>query len=396
MRFTRTIAICVALAAGGAASPGQEPAAPAPTAAGRFEAGIAAQQKGDHTAARAALEEAKTLSEAGPAESRIRYEVLKALSTVQSSMGDYEQAEQSLERAMNWRERYERAALVDLAGDRLEMAAVLEWRKEYARAAAVLSSIEQEYLRESHNVVDPRLGDVLSRQAQVFSAMGEKSAAAYISERAVRVRSAQLGEWHPWLTTELERLGMYSLQAREYAKAEEAYRRALLIRERTQGRDHIDLVSALDGLAYALFGQKKHAEAEQVYSRLLNSWVQATGVEHPMAILTLDKMASLYRDWGREPDAVAAESKAIALRALFHANGLAKQAGELVRQKRVSDALAIYKRALALLDESRTEHAELRKKLSGLTAELTPHKAPQRAKAASPAKRGVSKPAGKS
>jgi tetratricopeptide (TPR) repeat protein len=385
MRFLLHIAMLAALAARGAACQPPEPQAQDVTAASRFAEGIAAQQKGDHATARGALEEARTLSEAGPAESRIRYEVLKALASEQSSMGDFEQAEQSLERAMNWRERYERASQVDLAGDRLEMAAVLEWRKEYERAAATLASIYQQYLMESKNIVDPRLSDVLSRQAQVHSAMGDKAAAVQFSERAVRVRSAQLGEWHPWLTTALEKLGFYSLQAREYVKAEEAYRRAMLIRERTQGRDHIDLVSAMDGLAYALYGQKKHAEAEQVYKRLLNAWVQTAGVEHPMVILTLDKLTSLYRDCGREADAAEAESRAVALRALFHATGLFRQAGELVRQKRPGEARAIYRKALALLDKSRSEHAELRKKLTETIAG-TPLRRPAGKTASTPSK----------
>ncbi len=366
--FIPTLLVC------GAA--GQAPAgdAPAKTVAERYQDGLTAYQRGDHKAAREALEEAKVMSEAGPAESRTRYEVLRALAGVLSATGDYEGAEQSLERAMNWRERYERAALVDLSAERLELAAVLEWSKQYERALALLVSIEQQYTRQTRDVVDPRLADVFSHQAQVYSAMGEKAAAVYLSERSLRVRSAQLGEWHVWLTTDLERLGVYALHAREYAKAEEAYQRALLIREKAQGRDHIDLVSSLDGLAYALYGQKKHAEAERVYLRLLKSWTGTAGVEHPMVILTLDKMASLYRDWGREADGEAAESRAVALRVLFHANGLIKQAGELVRQKKLKEAVTIYRKALALLDESRSEHAELRAKLAKLLGELAPRR----------------------
>ncbi len=374
--FISTLLMCPAA--------GQEPAAAAPakTAAERYQEGLAAYQRGDRKAAREALEAAKVLSEAGPAESRTRYEVLRALAAVQSSTADYEAAEQSLERAMNWRERYERAALVDLSAERLELAAVLEWSKQYERALALLVSIEQQYARQSHDVVDPRLADVFSRQAQIYSAIGEKAAAVYLSERSLRVRSAQLGDWHVWLTTDLERLGVYALHARDYAKAEEAYQRALLIREKAQGRDHIDLVSSLDGLAYALYGQKKHAEAEQVYLRLLKSWTETAGVEHPMVILSLDKLASLYRDWGREADGEAAESRAVALRALFHASGLSRQAGELVRQKKMKDAVAIYRKALALLSDSRSEHAELRPKLVKLLNELAPRRPASKAKPA--------------
>jgi tetratricopeptide (TPR) repeat protein len=344
------------------------------TAPGLLQEGLASYQRGDRAAALQILEEARQLADSGPAESRTRYEVLKALAAVNASTGEYEKAEQCLEIAMNWRERYEKAALVDLSDDRMELAGILEWRKQYDRALAVLQSVEQQYARQSQGITDPRLADVLSRQAQVYAAMGEKAAAVVCSDRSIRLRSAQLGEWHVWLTTELERLGVYALQARDYLKAEEAYQHAVLIRERAQGRDHIDLVSSLDGLAYALYGQKKHAQAEQVYARLLRSWTETAGLEHPMVILTLDKIASLYRDWGREEDAQAAEAKAIALRALFHANGLVRQAGELIRQKRPREALALYRKALALTDANRTEHAELRKKLAASIAEYAPAK----------------------
>lgn len=341
------------------------------TAPGLLQEGLANYQKGDCATAVSILDEARILADSGPAESRTRYEVLKALVAVNASLGEYEKAEQYLEIAMNWRERYDKAALVDLSDDRMELASILEWRKQYERAAAVLHSVEQQYARQSAGMTDPRLADVLSRQAQVYSAMGEKAAAVVYSERSIRLRSAQLGEWHVWLTTELERLGVYALQARDYAKAEEAYQHAVLIRERAQGRDHIDLVSSLDGLAYALYGQKKHAEAEQVYARLLKSWTETAGLEHPMVILTLDKIASLYRDWGREEEAKAAEAKAIALRALFHANGLVRQAGDLIRQKRTPEAVALYRKALSLTDANRMEHAELRKKLAASIAEYT-------------------------
>lgn len=353
------------------------------TAPGLLQEGLASYQKGDRPSAVQILEEARQLADSGPAESRTRYEVLKALAAVNASIGEYEKAEQCLEIAMNWRERYEKAALVDLSDDRMELAGILEWRKQYDRAVAVLHSVEQQYARQSQGMTDPRLADVLSRQAQVYAAMGEKAAAVVYSDRSIRLRSAQLGEWHVWLTTELERLGVYALQARDYAKAEEAYQHAVLIRERAQGRDHIDLVSSLDGLAYALYGQKKHAQAEQVYARLLRSWTETAGLEHPMVILTLDKIASLYRDWGREEDAQAAEAKAVALRALFHANGLVRQAGELIRQKRPREALALYRKALALTDATRAEHAELRKKLAASITESSPAKS--RTKPAAPA-----------
>ena len=114
------------------------------SAPGLLQDGLASYQKGDRVSALRLLEEARDLADSGPAESRTRYEVLKALAAVNASLGDYEKAEQALEIAMNWRERYEKAALVDLSEDRMELAGILEWRKQYERAAAVLKSVEQQ------------------------------------------------------------------------------------------------------------------------------------------------------------------------------------------------------------------------------------------------------------
>jgi hypothetical protein len=56
-----------------------------------------------------------------------------------------------------------------------------------------------------------------------------------------------------------------------------------------------------------------------------------------------------------------------------------KQAGEMVRQKKLREALDLYRRALALLDETRPEHTELRAKLRQTITEMTPKRLPSKA-----------------
>lgn len=120
---------------------------------------------------------------------------------------------------------------------------------------------------------------------------------------------------------------------------------------------------------------KKYDEAEAGYHRLLSLWLSSTGdPAHPMIALTLDKLAVFYRETKRWDEGTAAAERAIALRALFLANGLSTEAA--VRQAHGDNQAAtqLYRRALAALDKSRPEHdlarRALQQKLTDLETEV--------------------------
>jgi tetratricopeptide (TPR) repeat protein len=192
---------------------------------------------------------------------------------------------------------------------------------------------------------------------------------------AISIREKILGPEHPGLLVELDRLAAAWLALHDYAKAEDVFRRVLRIQERLVGPRHPDLIQTVDGLAYAQFGQKKYDEAEVNYKRLLGLWISSAGESHPMVALTLDKMTVFYREQKRMEEAQTAKDKALALRALFLANGLAQEAGEMLAKddkdaKKQGEQL--YRRALVVLDPERPEHDALRKAIEKMLDELKP------------------------
>jgi len=212
---------------------------------------------------------------------------------------------------------------------------------------------------------------------------GHPERASGALKTALEIREKTLGAENPGLLPELDRLASTWLTLRLYDKAEEAYRRALVIRERVAGAAEAELIPTLDGLAYACFGQKKYEDAEALYKRLLATWEKSAGGDHPMVALTLDKLAMFYRDQKRWDEGVAAAERATALRALFLANGLAQEAGERLARGDRKEAEQLYRRALAALDPSRSEHGQLREQIEGSLKELAPRKsAPARKPAA--------------
>jgi tetratricopeptide (TPR) repeat protein len=172
---------------------------------------------------------------------------------------------------------------------------------------------------------------------------------------------------------------------RRYDKAEEAYRRALVIRETLYGKQHADLLATIDGLAYALFGQKKYDEAEPLYQRLIPLWVESVGAEHPMIAIALDKVAAFYADQKKYDQAKEAADRANAIRAYCLATGLGQQAAEQLAESNKAGAVALYRRALAVLEPPSPVYPELRATIEGILKLLeAPRSKTQPRKAAPP------------
>jgi len=229
------------------------------------------------------------------------------------------------------------------------------------------------------------VADDFSRMAQVDLDRKDLPMAASSLNAALAIRKKLAGPLDVSLVPDLDRLGEVSTTMRRYDKAEEAFRRALVIRETLYGKEHADLLATIDGLAYALFGQKKYDEAEPLYQRLIPLWVESVGGEHPMVAIALDKVAAFYADQKKYDQAKEAAGRANAIRAYCLATGLAQQAAEQLAERNKAGAVALYRRALAVLDPPSPVYQELRATIEGMLKLLDPPKTQPR-KAAPPHK----------
>ena len=89
-----------------------------------------------------------------------------------------------------------------------------------------------------------------------------------------------------------------------------------------------------------------------------------------MVALTLDKIAVFYRETKRWDLGTENAEKALALRAIFLANGLAIEATARAGHDDTNEARKYLKAAMAVLDESRPEHQKGIEKLRKMLEEL--------------------------
>jgi tetratricopeptide (TPR) repeat protein len=330
-----------------------------------IEAGDAGYLRGDYEAGRQAFEQAWQLAQDTPPDNPVRYDILKRLADIRAAAGEFAAAGNYLQLAIAWRESTIGENDPRIAEDLLVSAALCRSMKDYGRAGDILNRVLAIHVRAS-GFDSTVVADDYSRLAQIDLDRKELESAARSLNAALTIRKKLAGPLDVSLVPDLDRLGEVSTTMRRYDKAEEAYRRALVIRETLYGKQHADLLATIDGLAYALFGQKKYDEAEPLYQRLIPLWVESVGAEHPMVAIALDKVAAFYADQKKYDQAKEAADRANAIRAYCLATGLAQQGAEQLAQSNKADAVALYRRALAVLETPNPVYQELRATIEGI------------------------------
>jgi len=349
-----------------------------------IEAGDAGYLRGDYGAGRQAFEQAWQLAQDTPPGNPVRYDILKRLANIRAAAGEFADAGNYLQLAIDWRESTIGENDPKIGEDLLVSAALCRSMKDYGRAGDILNRVLAIHVRAS-GFDSTAVADDYSRLAQIDLDRTELESAARSLNAALMIRKKLAGPLDVSLVPDLDRLGEVSTTMRRYDKAEEAYRRALVIRETLYGKRHADLLATIDGLAYALFGQKKYDEAEPLYQRLIPLWVESVGGEHPMVAIALDKVAAFYADQKKYDQAKEAADRANAIRAYCLATGLAQQGAEQLAQSNKADAVVLYRRALAVLDPPSPVYQELRATIEGILKLLeAPRPKTQPRKAAPP------------
>ena len=324
-----------------------------------MQAGEASYRKADYDAARTSYEKAWQLVQETPGNNPARYDILKRLTTIRASLGQYAEADAYLQLAMNWHETHVARDDARMIEDYLASATLCRRMKDYDRALAILGRVRDLHAR-SEGLESITVATDLGRLAQIYIDQKKPESAEGLLQGALKIRTKLTGQYDASLLHDLDMLGDVSTKLREYEQAEDAYRRALIIRESLFGKISLELISSVDGLAYALFGEKKYDEADAMYRRLIDSWVGTAGKDHPLLALAYDKVAVFYAEQKKFERAKDAAEHSNAIRAHFLATGLAQDAAEQQAEGNIAETKALYHRALAALYPPNPLYDELR------------------------------------
>jgi tetratricopeptide (TPR) repeat protein len=324
-----------------------------------MQAGEAGYRKADYETARAAYEKAWQLAQETLRDNPARYDILKRLTAIRASLGQYAEADAYLQLAMNWHETNVGRDDARMIDDYLESATLCRRMKDYDRALAILGRVRDLHARGSGVESTPVAAD-MSRMAQIYIDRKKPEGAAGLLQGALKMRTKLSGAYDASLLHDLDMLGEVSTTLREYDHAEDAYRQALVIRESLFGKISLESISTVDGLAYALFGEKKYDEAEAMYRRVIELWVGTAGKENPLLALAYDKMAIFYAEQKKLDQAKDAAEHSNAIRAHFLAMGLAQEATEQQAEGNMAETKALYHRLLAVLDPPNPLYDDLR------------------------------------
>ncbi len=329
-----------------------------------MQAGNKAYMKGDYEAARQSFIKAWEMAEDSPPSDPTRYDILKRLTSVRAAAGEFADADNYLQLAIHWRETNLGPNDPKIADDYLIAVGLCRGMKDYDRASAILSRVMA--LHRLANGPDSTVfADDFSRMAQLYMDQKNTESAAGSLNTALAIRTKAAGPLDVSLVPDLDRLAAVYITRRAYDKAEETYRHALVIRETLLGKEDPDLIATVDGLAYACFGQKKYDEAEPIYQRLISLWIKSLGGDHPMVAMAFDKVSIFYLDQKKYDQANDAADRATAIRAHFLASGLSAQATSQIAQNNRDAAMALYRRALVVMDPPSPVYQELRGDVEG-------------------------------
>ncbi|WP_437312109.1 tetratricopeptide repeat protein [Sorangium sp. So ce388] len=205
----------------------------------------------------------------------------------------------------------------------------------------------------------PDVAQSLNSLAALLYAKGDYTTAEPLLRRALAIREKALGPDHPDVAESLNNLAALLYAKGDYAAAEPLYRRALAIREKALGPDHPDVATTLNNLAALLYAKGGYAAAEPLYRRALAIWEKALGPDHPQVANGLSNLASLLQAKGDYAGAEPLYRRAldIRVRALGPdhpgvAQSLNNLASLLEAKGDYAAAEPLYRRALAIREKA--------------------------------------------
>lgn len=227
------------------------------------------------------------------------------------NQGDYDKAEQSLQKLVQQREQQAKPEPLAQAQNRL--AALYFAKSQYAKAEPLAQrslELREKALGKDH----PDVAESLSTLAGVYQGKSDFVRAEPLYQRALKLREKALKEDHICVAQSANQLAGLYKQMAAYGKAEPLYQRALTIRKNKLGPESLEVAQSNSDLGGLQLAMGNYAAAEPYYKQALAVRKAKLGADHPDVAETENELGNLYKQRGDYPQAETRYKQALAIR----------------------------------------------------------------------------------
>lgn len=236
---------------------------------------------------------------------------LELLGRLWQEKGEYSRSRPFLERALAIRrtaaEHPALAAVVDALGNQLWYEGDLVGALRLHEEALHLAELS---LGPRH----PTLIRYLSDMAEDLELLGDLAGVRRALGRAYEIAQASLGDQHPEIGWVHNALGNDSVSTGNYNAARDSYEKALAVFEGGLGRDHVDCATPLHNLALVAGYLGDLPRARDLQARALALWSRHRGPEHPYVGRALDALGLAHLSAGNLDEARSLFAQALVIR----------------------------------------------------------------------------------
>jgi len=237
---------------------------------------------------------------------------LNQLGSLQTHLGDYDQAEQAYLRSLDIKRRAKRPHPLAVAVSLLNLGDLYVIKGDYARAEPLLQQARE--LREKALGADhPDVAPCLASLGRLKMFTGDYRSAETLNERALAMSEQNLGPDHGRVAVCLDNLSEIRKHLGDLPDAEALARRALAIREKSPRPETPLLARNLNNLAAIYAAMGKYGQAESFYKRALEVYEKSIGMQHPAAAQAMSNLAGLYMTLGNYPRSEQLQRQALGI-----------------------------------------------------------------------------------
>ena len=276
--------------------------------------GLLAGELDDYDGAIESLERALEIRErlGGPDHPRVA-RVLNNLALMHDRQGRYDQALELHERAFDIRERVLGPTHPDVATSLLNISNIYKVRADYDQALEMLQRAHSIWER-AYGSDHPNTAGTLVNLGSIHEQRGDNEKAIEHYQSALVVLRRTQGEHHPNVGGTIANMGNAYRNLGDNERALELYRQALEIFERTLGPDD-DMVSiALVNMGSVALDEGDYETAEAHTRRAMDITLETMGPRHPKLGTVYGNLARIHAARGEHDEAMELHHRALDLR----------------------------------------------------------------------------------